>query len=381
MIIKVDSGPGRTNLEMLVYMRTVGVYCYPGVPNTTHVSQETDQNYGIFKSVFRENLEILSQARFDQRETLQITDLPLLVFGGRDTSTNVDIRDSFSSAFSVDANISCWKKCGAVPLTRSSLLSNQVRHEVVVEDNGTIDLESDPQVLLLANLELQNKTHCAILDSKGFDGSQFRLDAPRVLKTNTQVLTRPQTQERIEAIAKAKGAGQLFHVTGGEHISSNDFFKSRALTEKKEQVEKMEQEKSQFEASKQIENDKVSLIQRKGEITEANKQSFLVAEIKILLKWKQCKNLIGNKNALLQRYFETPNPQEISQWNEVKEQELVRLRDNGIVMKDTALAVSTKQMANAVCNNVNLLSTPEKTRLIETLNEEEEEVTMKVEEI
>ena len=143
----------------------------------------------------------------------------------------------------------------------------------------------------------------------------------------------------------------------------------------------MEQEKSQFEASKQIENDKVSLIQRKGEITEANKQSFLVAEIKILLKWKQCKNLIGNKNTLLQRYFETPNPQEISQWNEVEEQELVRLRDNGIVMKDTALAVSTKQMANAVCNNVNLLSTPEKTRLIETLNEEEEEVTMKVEEI
>ena len=143
----------------------------------------------------------------------------------------------------------------------------------------------------------------------------------------------------------------------------------------------MEQEKSQFEARKQIKNNKGSLIQRKGEITEANKQSFLVAEIKILLKWKQCKNLIGNKNALLQRYFETPNPQEISQWNEVKEQELVRLRDNDIRMKDTALAVSTTQMVNAVCNNVNLLSTPEKTRLIETLNEEEEEVTMKVEEI
>ena len=60
---------------------------------------------------------------------------------------------------------------------------------------------------------------------------------------------------------------------------------------------------------------------------------------------------------------------------------MVRLRDNGIGTKDTALDVSTKQMANAVCNNVNILSTPEKTRLIETLNEEEEEVTMKVEEI
>ena len=107
VIIKVDSGPGRTNLEMLAYMRAVGVYCYPGVPNTTHVSQETDQNYGVFKSVFRDNLEILSQARFDINGTLQITDLPLLVFGGTDALTNVVIRDSFSSAFSVDANISC----------------------------------------------------------------------------------------------------------------------------------------------------------------------------------------------------------------------------------------------------------------------------------
>ena len=178
-----------------------------------------------------------------------------------------------------------------------------MRHEVVVEDDGTIDLDMDPQVVLLANLEPQNKTCCTILTSKGLDGSQFRLDAPRVLKTNTQVVTRPQSQERIKAIAKAKGSGQLFHATGGEHISSNDFFKSRALIEKSAQIKKMEEEKSQFEALKQIENDKVSLFQRKGEITEANKQSFLVPEIKMLLKWKQCKNLIGNKNALLERYF------------------------------------------------------------------------------
>ena len=101
----------------------------------------------------------------------------------------------------------------------------------------------------------------------------------------------------------------------------------------------MEQEKSQFEASKQIENDKVSLIQRKGEITEANKQSFLVAEIKILLKWKQCKNLIGNKTILLDQYFETPDPQEITPWSDLQEQELLILQDNCIEMKDTAVAV------------------------------------------
>ena len=69
---------------MLAYMRALGVYCYPGVPNTTQVAQETDQNYGTFKSTFRQNLETLSLARFDLDKTLMITDLPLLVFGGKD---------------------------------------------------------------------------------------------------------------------------------------------------------------------------------------------------------------------------------------------------------------------------------------------------------
>jgi len=65
-------------------MRGLGVYYYPGVHNTTHVGQETDQNYGLFKSDFCLNLEILSQTRFNIQKTLLISDLPLLVFGGKD---------------------------------------------------------------------------------------------------------------------------------------------------------------------------------------------------------------------------------------------------------------------------------------------------------
>ena len=103
-------------------MRALGVYCYLGVPNTTQVTQETDQNYGTFKSTFRQNLETLSQARFDIDNTLVITDLPLLpllVFGGKYYGiTDVACRDAFTEGFSIDANLNFWKKCGAVPLTR-----------------------------------------------------------------------------------------------------------------------------------------------------------------------------------------------------------------------------------------------------------------------
>ena len=43
VIIKVDSGPGRTNLKLLAKLRMLGFILYPCVPNTTHVTQETDQ--------------------------------------------------------------------------------------------------------------------------------------------------------------------------------------------------------------------------------------------------------------------------------------------------------------------------------------------------
>ena len=80
----------------MAYVRALGVYCYPDVPNTTQVAQETDQNYGNLKSTFRHNLETLSQARFDLDKTHMITDLPLLVFGGKyDGITDVLCRDAF----------------------------------------------------------------------------------------------------------------------------------------------------------------------------------------------------------------------------------------------------------------------------------------------
>jgi len=60
VIIKVDSGPEQNNIDMLAYMRGLGLYCYPGFLNTTHVIQKTNQNYGLFKSNFCSNLEILS---------------------------------------------------------------------------------------------------------------------------------------------------------------------------------------------------------------------------------------------------------------------------------------------------------------------------------
>ncbi len=63
VIMKVDSGPGRMELGFLAEARTLGFIIYPGVPNTTAVTQETDQSYGPFKTQFQKNLKILSDSR------------------------------------------------------------------------------------------------------------------------------------------------------------------------------------------------------------------------------------------------------------------------------------------------------------------------------
>ncbi len=78
VLIKVDSGPGRLNIELLAELRLLGWYLYPGVPNTTAVSQETDQNYGPFKSQFRSNLATITNKRLEQKKSLSLQ--PWLVY-------------------------------------------------------------------------------------------------------------------------------------------------------------------------------------------------------------------------------------------------------------------------------------------------------------
>ena len=103
VLIKIDSGPGRTNPELLACLRTLGFVLYPGVPNTTTVSQETDQCYGLFKSIFRKNLDNVSSNR--KKNNKQVSFAPnlvgLFVFGRMDPETKISgYRNAFSIAFS-----------------------------------------------------------------------------------------------------------------------------------------------------------------------------------------------------------------------------------------------------------------------------------------
>jgi hypothetical protein len=175
IMLKVDSGPGRSNKEFLAWCRARGIIVYPGVPNTTAVLQEMHQSYGGFKTGYYVSLAALVEHRLKTASAsgqpqMGAADYGMLIFGGKDES--LELPNLFAQYFSIKKMKHFWEKVGAVPLTRRCLLSPQVRHEIVMRD-GAIDLTADPQATHLATM---NKEACNKLCSLGYKGNLFRVE-------------------------------------------------------------------------------------------------------------------------------------------------------------------------------------------------------------
>jgi hypothetical protein len=68
VLLKVDSGPGRKCMNLLISCKFHSLYLFPGLPNATSVQQETDHNYGLFKKVVRRNLATLATSCYAQKK-------------------------------------------------------------------------------------------------------------------------------------------------------------------------------------------------------------------------------------------------------------------------------------------------------------------------
>jgi hypothetical protein len=353
VIMKVDSGPGRMNLEMLANLKLMGLYLIPGVPNTTGKTQETDQNYGPFKGAYRGNIRTLSQARFSDNLSVRVTDLPLLVFGGTCPTTGVSLSDAFSQAFSTEANLSCWRKCGAVPLTRLPLQSTEVRREIPVGVAATMveGQEEDVEIQVLRDLEQHNRFYCDLLSANGFDGNQLRKQAPR--RETYVAVTEPHSKERVNAIKAAKTAGQMFYATGGKHLNSDEFFVASELKKRDAEIKAMEDVKAKRAKYCKEQKEAVLMIRKKGELTVATEKEFTVAQIKTLLHWKKAKQPSSTKKRdLVNTYLDTVKPKIQKTWTRGEEAALVALKVQDLLLIDTALGMATTQMATAVKNNL-----------------------------
>ena len=190
MIIKVDSGPGRDNIELLARLRVQGFLLYPGVPNTTAVTQETDRSYGMFKNLFRCNLERLTNDRLAEGLSVSFNQsiIGLLVFG-----SGSNYVDAFAEAFSHERNKAAWEAVGAVPLTMKCVESEMVRQDSI----------NDPLHEVHKRIEENNTVACHLLQSMGFDSSGLRTKLQHMRKKSIE-LTKPNSVETVKKVADAK---------------------------------------------------------------------------------------------------------------------------------------------------------------------------------
>ena len=139
----------------------------------------------------------------------------LVVFGGTDPiSSAVVLCSAFDMGFSKEQNCAVWEKCGAAPLTRACLQNNsQVRREIGDDD--------DAANTAMTRIQESNNVSTHFLSRNGFDGNVFKDNVKKVSRKSVTVW---HSMERIEKIQQATTHGNLFHATGGGHLTDDDIF-------------------------------------------------------------------------------------------------------------------------------------------------------------
>ena len=75
---------------------------------------------------------------------------------------------------------------------------------------------------------------------------------------------RRNSQARIDLLSQAKSHGNIYAVTGGDHLTSNDMFKSIALKQQKVLRETLAKDKKVGERLEQTEVNALDISQRSG---------------------------------------------------------------------------------------------------------------------
>jgi hypothetical protein len=316
VLYKIDGGPGRLAEGMLADCRAHGVYLFLGVQNTTHVTQETDQNYGLFKSDICRNIHILtSDLVTDYNHRQSLYDLnrehnrpPLrtaavgreqygLLLPGRDANPDLGqsaLAPAFHNAFSQTKNLRSWKVCGAVPLTREALRHHSVQHEVARDATVVQQEKIDPlstfdyQHESMLQVEAQHHKACLHLTHLGFNGDVLkRTERRRVDNLSARVSTMSSEQERIIALATSGfNLSSMFFTVDPSCLSTDSIFKA---IEYKQQFDSWNQRKKERKALV----DEMTIHNKRKDA--AAKTKYTKADYERMLRWKMGANAFKNE--------------------------------------------------------------------------------------
>jgi hypothetical protein len=242
---KVDSGPGRGQIVLNAALRAQGVCIFPGVPNTTAITQEMDERYGLLKpdsTRVSRNCKPIDWLR-GSHCPLQIMALLFLEEMRMALSCQTFLR--FISR--KKRTWKSWKKSEWFHALALVCKTQKLLCHEIVEHDGVIDVDADPLAAKMADIVCMNTMACNLLLASGYaDGSVFQktLRIHDIAKKEA-ALTLPYSKERQEALLKASLHGQQFKITGGAHVTSGNFFISHQLGLLLKEIATLKSEKGQ----------------------------------------------------------------------------------------------------------------------------------------
>ena len=289
VLIIVDSGPGRIDLDMLETLRARGFYLMAGVPNTTHVNQATYRNYGPFKTIYIINLKETTRQSQASHNTIKVNGTPLLVFG----CGGYGLRNTFEETFGVSNNIAVWKEIGINTFNRNCLKDNKVKHEILILEDGTIDVDAHPLTEKLLKINRENIDCIEFLNEVGFDGSQFFHHLPVLDLTkegNRISVTAPLSPARQDSLSKANTAGKIHAVAAGDPLNNNYHLIYSERTLRTEQKAILVVHKNTWAGYMKVCRDAEDILYKledegKDGMLEENENHLRVDHLRVLYKW------------------------------------------------------------------------------------------------
>ncbi len=245
VILKCNSGPGRMNIDLLADPQASGFILYPGVPNTTAVTQETDQNYGPFKTQYCKNLDAVVDERIKQGKSTYIpqSQIGLIVYGGVDPETNLVVKSAFEAGFSRDACINAWEMVGVAPLTRAWLENKKVLKSL---EDGNESYQA-----LLHNIQMLNDISTHTLISAGYKGAALVATIKEYPKANE--ITEEHGKDRLDLLARANTCGKMFSVNLSGHLTCDDIFLVTEKTVREREKKRLTIKKTKHERMMKVE--------------------------------------------------------------------------------------------------------------------------------
>jgi len=330
VLLKVDSGPGQKKLNLLTKLRLLGFVLYPYVPNTTHVMQETDQNYRPFKTQFLSNLDLIVDKRLTAKKNMSLQQkfvgLPCLVESTVTPSST--LRWVLSRRRSYDRNVSQrTRKVGAATpegITRACLKNPQVLQNI--SNDGDDDITK-----LQWSIQAANDRAIYALKQAGYDADYLKAALQQGWAAETdRPITQPTTLPQQQALANACGHGGRFHVTGGMHVTSDDLFISMEMNIRNEERVKVKKDRKKRLQLQATEEKALALLEQGKPVNLLS-----VADLDMLLAWHQAPKTKSAKKAdKLQQWMairaDGNPPPAYERWADEDEQRLVALHATNI---------------------------------------------------